>query len=160
MPKPDWKEEIASCFDDLRILEKCRTEVDAKFAHFYEFVARPAFEALAEQFKPHRIRCAFGRSRDNRFHFEATFPGRREPQFEYCLWVPPRAVELSFMLTLQGRPFPGGAIQEKTFPFLKSAAAADILRLDKDDLAHDVVARYKRFVTGAAITPEGPTEGT
>ena len=158
MAKPDWKNEIGSCFDDLRILEKCRAEVDAQFAHFYESVAEPAFQGLADEFKRHKVRCSFERAKENHFRFEASFPGSREPQFEYSLWVPRKAVELSLMLTVQGRLSPGGPIKEKTFPFLKNVTSADILKLDRDDLAHDVVARYKRFVTEAALAPEGATE--
>ena len=154
MTKPDWKEEIASCFDDLHILEKCRAEVASQFEHFYEFVAAPAFRALAEAFAAHKVRCVYRKSRDNRFRLELSFPGRRETQFEYGLWVPPKSVELKFMLTVQGRSSPSGKILEKTFPFLKTIPAAEILNLDKDDLAHDVVARYKRFVTEAAISPD------
>ena len=48
---------------------------------------------------------------------------------------------------------PQSKIMEKTFPFLQSLAVEDILAMASDDLAHDFVARYKRFVTEAALTP-------
>jgi hypothetical protein len=158
MAKPEWKSEIGSCFDDLRILEKCRAEVDAHFMRFYESVAEPAFRALADEFRLYKVRCRYGRAKGNRFHFEASFPGRREPQFEYALWVPPKAVEFSLLLTVQGRTAPIGKIMEKTFPFLQSLPVGDILAMLSDDLAHDFVARYKRFVTQAALTPDGAPE--
>ena len=42
----------------------------------------------------------------------------------------------------------------KALRVLRKARPEEILKLDKDDLAHDVVARYKRFVTDAAINPD------
>ncbi len=158
MVKPEWTYEIGSCFDDLRILEKCRAEVDAHFIRFYESVAEPAFRALADELKRHKVRCRYGRAKDNRFRLEASFPGRREAQFEYALWVPPKAVEFSLQLTVQGRTAPFGKIMEKTFPFLQSLPVEDILAMVPEDLAHDFVARYKRFVTEAALTPDGAPE--
>jgi hypothetical protein len=153
MAHPEWKSEIGSCFDDLRILEKCRSEVDAHFVRFYESVAEPAFRALAGDFKGYKVRCRYELDKANRFRLEVSFPGRREPQFEYSLWVPPKAVVFSLQLTVQGRTAPQGKIMEKTFPFLQSLAVEDILAMASDDLAHDFVARYKRFVTEAALTP-------
>jgi hypothetical protein len=158
MAKPEWKSEIGSCFDDLRILEKCRAEVGAHFTRFYESVAEPAFLDLAGEFKRYKVRCRYERTKDNHLRLEASFPGRREAQFEYSLWVPPKAVEFSLRLTVQGRTAPRGAIMEKTFPFLPSLPVKDILAMLPEELAHDFVARYKRFVTDAALTPDGAPE--
>jgi hypothetical protein len=153
--KPDWKDEISACFDDLRILERCRAEVDEQFAYFSDSIVEPAFAGVAEEMKSHRVRCRFWRTRDKALHFQADFPGGRESQFEYILAVPDKAVELTLTLTVRGRPSPDGEVQEKSFPFLIRTPAAEILKMDKDDLAHDIVARYKRYVTESAIDMSG-----
>ena len=117
-----------------------------------------AFIVLAGEFKRFKVRCRYERAKDNLCRIEASFPGRREPQYEYSLWVPPKAVVFSLQLTVQGRTAPRGKIMEKTFPFLQSLPIEEILAMLPDDLAHDFVARYKRFVTAAALTPDGTPE--
>ncbi len=153
--KPDWKDEIKACFDDLRILERCRAEVDGQFAALSDGVVEPAFAGVAEELKGYHVRCKFWRTKEKSLHFQAAFPGLAETQFEYILSAPARAVELALTLTVRGRPSPGADMQERSFPFLPRTPAAEILKLDKDDLAHDIVARYKRFVTEAAIDIAG-----
>jgi hypothetical protein len=153
--KPDWKEDIRACFDDLRILERCRIEVSGQFAYFSDAIVEPAFAGVAEELKAHRVRCKFWRTGDKALHFQAAFPGGRETQFEYILSVPPKAVELTLTLTVRGRPSPAGETEEKSFPFLPRTPADEILKMDKDDLAHDIVARYKRYVTESAIDISG-----
>jgi hypothetical protein len=153
--KPDWEDEIRACFDDLRILERCRNEVDGQFAYLSDAAVEPAFAGVAEALKGFGVRCKYWRTREKALHFQAAFPGRSEVQFEYVLAVPAKAAELTLVLTVRGRPSPGGAIQEKSFPFLTRTPAAEILKMDKDDLAHDIVARYKRYVTEAAIDISG-----
>jgi len=154
MTNSDWRNEIKACFDDLRILEKCRAEVGEQFAHFSDFVTESAFAGVAEEFKSYGVRCKYWRTRDNKLHFQAAFPGRKETQFEYVLWVPRKAVELTLMMTVKGRPSPTGEFLEKSFPFLKKTPPAEILKMNRDDLAHDIVSRYKHFVTKSAITPD------
>jgi hypothetical protein len=153
--KPDWKDEIRTCFEDLRILERCRAEVDGQFAYLSDAVVEPAFAGVAGELKRHRVRCRYWRTRDRALHFQASFPGRKETQFEYILSVPARAVELVLTLTVRGRPLPSAEVQEKSFPFLPRTSAAEILKMDKDDLAHDIVARYKLYVTESAIDLPG-----
>lgn len=155
MTKPDWKEEIRSCFDDLRILERCRAEVNHQFAYFSDAVVEPAFAGVAAELRLHKVRCKFWRTRDKTLHFQASFPGRSETQFEYILSAPKRAVELVLTLTVRGRPSPETEAQEKSFPFLPRTSASEILKMDKDDLAHDIVARYKLYVTESAIDWSG-----
>jgi len=152
---PGWKDEIRSCFDDLRILERCRREVDDQFAALSERVVEPAFAGVAEELKAYKVRCKHWRTREKSLHFQAAFPDLTETQFEYILSTPAKAVDLILTLTVRGRPEPGAAIQERSFPFLPRTSAAEILKMDKDDLAHDIVARYKRYVTESAIDVAG-----
>ncbi|MDD8025374.1 MAG: hypothetical protein PHI34_02590 [Acidobacteriota bacterium] len=155
MTKPDWKDDIQACFDDLRILERCRNEVDGQFASLSDTAVEPAFAGVAEELKRYGVRCKYWRTREKALHFQAAFPGRSEVQFEYILSAPAKAVDLTLVLTVRGRPSPGGETQEKSFPFLPRTPAVEILKMDKDDLAHDIVARYKRYVTEAAIDISG-----
>ncbi len=39
MAKTDWKDELASFMDDLRVVDECKVEAPEKFNQFCEFIA-------------------------------------------------------------------------------------------------------------------------
>jgi len=51
MPERDWKEALAKCFEELRVIEECKGETPENFKQFCEFIAEPAFESLAEELR-------------------------------------------------------------------------------------------------------------
>jgi hypothetical protein len=154
MDKSDWKQDLQTCFEDLQVIDRCRIEAVAQFDQFCDYVAEPAFEALTDEFIRYGIRCRSAWVKGVSIAFEAKFPRSKEDQFHYILWLPKNAVELKMKLTLRGRKGPGVALEEKTMAFLAKAPAAEILRIDKDALAQDVVARYKKFLYETAVISE------
>ena len=44
----DWRSDLTACFEDLKVVERCREEALEHFSQFCEFVAEPAFESLAD----------------------------------------------------------------------------------------------------------------
>ena len=44
MAKTDWKDELASFMDDLRVVDECKVEAPEKFNQFCEFIAESSFE--------------------------------------------------------------------------------------------------------------------
>lgn len=154
MDTSDWRSDLRSCFEDLQVIERCRGEVVAQFDRFCDYVAEPAFEILTEEFDRYEIKCRSTWTKGASIHFEIRFPRSKEDQFHYILWLPKNAVELKLKLTLRGRKAPGGPMEEKTVLFIDKAPAKDILAIDRDALAQDVVARYKKFLYETAVISE------
>jgi hypothetical protein len=154
MDAPGWKQDLRSCLDDLRVIDRCRGEAVGQFERFCDYVAEPAFKALAEEFEGYEIKGQAIRIVGSSIQFEIRFPKSHEDQFHYALWLPNNAVELKMKLTIRGRKAPGGPMEEKTLPFLPKASASEILRIGQDELAQDVVARYKKFLYETAVLAE------
>ena len=51
MAKTDWKDELASFMDDLRVVDECKVEAPEKFNQFCEFIAESSFEGLSEEWR-------------------------------------------------------------------------------------------------------------
>ena len=52
----DWKDELASYFEEYNILEVSKVETLENFEHFSEFVAEPAFESIQEELKVYHVK--------------------------------------------------------------------------------------------------------
>jgi hypothetical protein len=156
MPKipGDWRSDLTTCFDDLKVVERCREEALEHFAQFCEFIAEPAFEALAGEFLKFKLKSRFWKVEGKSVHFEVRFPRSPGDQFQYILWMPKNSVELKLRLTVKSRRTPEGEFKERTIPFIQHVPPKEILGLDRDALAHDVVARYKKFVYETAALAE------
>lgn len=57
-------------------------------------------------------------------------------------------------LTIKSRKTPFVPLEERTVPFIENASPKEILQLDKDFLAQDVVVRYKKFLYESAVATE------
>jgi hypothetical protein len=123
MENPQWKIDLRSCFEDLLVIDRCRGEAEAQFERFCDYIAEPAFEALAEEFARYEVKCRSVWVKGVSIEFEIRFPKSKEDQFHYILWLPKHAVELKLKLTLRGRRAPGGPVEEKTMPFIAKVAA-------------------------------------
>jgi len=154
MDKTDWKEDLKGCFLDAKVLEKCREEAVEHFDQFCEYVAEAAFEALAEEFAGYQVKTRSWKVQGKSIHLEIRFPRSRVDQFHYILWMPKNSVELRLKLTVKWRRTPLGTLEEKTVPFIEKSSPSDILKIDKDALAQDVIARYRKYVYETAVTPE------
>jgi len=154
MDRADWKEDLKGCFLDAKVLEKCREEAVEHFDQFCEYVAESAFEALAEEFLGYQVKTRFWKVQGKSIHLEIRFPRSRVDQFHYILWMPRNSVELKLKLTVKWRRTPLGTLEEKTVPFLEKASPTEILKIDKDALAQDVIARYRKYLYETAVVPD------
>jgi len=154
MIKPGWREDLKACFVDTRILEKCREEALEHFDQLCDFVIEPAFEDLTEEFLGYQVKTKFWKDRGKSIHLEIRFPKSRIDQFHYILWMPKNSVELKLKLTVQWRKTPLGKLEEKTVPFVENVSPNEILKIDKDTFAQDVIARYKKFLYESAVLTE------
>jgi len=146
MNDQDWKSDLAACFEDLQVISKCRAEALERFIEFCEYVAEPAFEALGQEFLRFGVKTKFRTIAGVSTHLEIRFPRSRVDRFHYVLWMPKNSVELLLKLTVRGRRAPNGPLEEKTVPFIQKVEAKEILKLEVDALAQDVIARYRKFL--------------
>ena len=154
MDRADWKVDLKGCFIDAKVLEKCREEAFEHFDQFCEYVAEAAFEALAEEFLGYQVKTRSWKVQGKSIHLEIRFPRSRVDQFHYILWMPRHSVELKLKLTVKWRRTPLGTLEEKTVPFLEKASPTEILKIDKDSMAQDVIARYRKYLYETAVAPE------
>jgi hypothetical protein len=154
MKKADWQDDLTTCFEDLKVVARCREEALEHFERFCDYVVEPAFEALVEEFQTYQVKARFWKVRGRSIHLDVRFPKSSVDQFHYILWMPRNAVELRLKLTVKFRKSKQGPLEEKTIPFIENVPPAEILKLDQDALAQDVVARYKKSLYEAAAATD------
>jgi hypothetical protein len=154
MDDKNWKSDLKACFEDLQVIEKCRAEALERFIEFCEYVAEPAFEALEEEFLRFGVKTRYRTIRGVSTHLEIRFPRSRVDQFHYILWMPKNSVELMLKLTVRGRRTPPGPLEEKTVPLIRNVEAKEILRLEIETLAQDIIARYRKFLFEGVLDSE------
>jgi hypothetical protein len=150
----DWRSDLTGCFEDLKVVQRCRAEALEQFSQFCEFVAEPAFEVLAEEFLQYKVKSRFWKAEGKSIHFEVRFPRSQTDHFHYILWMPKNSVELKLKLTIKSRKTPQSELEERTVPFIEKVPPNEILGLDRDALAQDVVARYKKCLYESAAATE------
>jgi hypothetical protein len=150
----DWRSDLTTCFEDLKVVERCREEALDHFAQFCEFVVAPAFESLTGEFLQYKVKSRSWQVKGRSIHFEIRFPRSQTDQFHYILWMPKNSIELKLKLTIRSRKTPLSPLEERTLPFIEKVPPKEILALDKDSLAQDVIARYKKFLYEAAAASE------
>ncbi len=143
MGNRDWKERLASVFEDLRIIENSKEETVRDFEQFCEFIAEPAFETLAEELKHYGIRSRLRKSREKEIEFEMSFPHSRKAKFRYILILPQNSLELRLRLRLRARKKKGDAFEESEIPFMENLRPSEILKLSKEDIINDFIEKYR-----------------
>lgn len=68
--------------------------------------------------------------------------------------MPRNSVELKLKLTTRARKSRFGPLEEKSVPFIENVPPKEILKLDKESLAQDVVARYKKLLYETAVVSD------
>lgn len=154
MGNENWKTDLRTCFENIRVLERCKKEARNHFGQFCEFIAEPAFEALVEELKEYEIRARFRKSKQDAISFQADFANSRVDNFDYTVLLPKNSVELKLILRIRGRKARKGALEEKEEPFMPQFSPADILKVTKEELLQDVIERYKDFNFEALVSPE------
>ncbi len=154
MAKTDWKDELASFMDDLRVVDECKVEAPEKFIQFCEFIAESSFDSLSEELKNYGIKSKVRKEIRKSIGFEVNFPKSRVDNFHYIIRLPKNALDLKLRLLIRVRKNKKSQIEEKEVPFMKHIKPSEVLKLPKEELIQDVIKNYKRFIYEALIHPE------
>ncbi len=154
MAKTDWKDELTSFMDDLRVVNECKVEAPEKFNQFCEFIAESSFEGLSEELKSYGIKSKVRKEKGKSIGFKGTFPKSRVDNFHYIRRLPKNALDLKLRLLIRVRKNKKSQIEEKEMPFMKHIKPSEVLKLSKEELIQDVIKNYKRFIYEALIHPE------
>ncbi len=154
MAKTDWKDELASFMDDLRVVDECKVEAPEKFNQFCEFIAESSFEGLSEELRNYGIKSKVRKEKGKSIGFDVNFPKSRVDNFHYIICLPKNALDLKLRLLIRVRKNKKSQIEEKEVPFMKHIKPSEVLKLPKEELIQDVIKNYKRFIYEALIHPE------
>jgi hypothetical protein len=154
MPDEKWKDQLRTYFEHLRIIEKCKHDTLENFDQFTEFIAEPAFESLEEELKPHGIRVSFFKEKGASLTFDISFPRSKETNFSYIILLPRNSVELKLNRKTSGRPAPRALTMEEFGPFFEGLSSVEIMKLSKERLLEDIIARYRDFRFRSLTMPE------
>ncbi len=154
MPEKDWRDSLRACFENIEILERCKAETDENFRQFCEFIADPAFEALAEELKTYGVRARFGTSRGKSTWIQFNFPGSRVDHFHYVISLPKNAVELKLRLNIKGRKTAKSPLLEEEKPFFEGLPPAKVMKISKDELIAHIIEHYRDFILKALTSSD------
>lgn len=154
MGKINWKTELTHHFDSLRVIERCQTETIGYFNQFCEFIAEPAFESLADELALFRIKSRQKKNKDRDIRFSVCFPGTKDDQLHYRISLPKNAVELRLKLQVKARRTPTADYQTTDEDFMPGLFPLEVLKMDKDDVIHDIIEHYRRFCYAALTSPD------
>lgn len=146
MNNSDWKDKLASFFEDIKIIEKCKEQTLKDFDQFCEFIAEPAFESLIEELQKQRIKSKYRRSKKKSIDFQINFPGSRIDQFHYIIYLPKNSIELRPGLLTKGRKSKEGRLETTERAFLEESKPEELLKLPKEKVIIDVIEHYKNFI--------------
>ncbi|MCJ7589518.1 MAG: hypothetical protein MUQ00_16715 [Candidatus Aminicenantes bacterium] len=154
MPDEKWKDQLRTYFEHLRIIEKCKHDTLEHFAQFTEFIAEPAYEALEEELKPHGTRVGFRKDKGSSLVFDISFPRSKETNFSYIIMLPRNSVELKLNRKTVGRRTPKALTMEEFGPFFEGLSSIEIMKLTKERLLEDIIARYRDFRFRSLTLPD------
>jgi len=154
MPRSDWKDSLRACFENMEILARCRMETGENFRQFCEFIAEPAFEALAEELKSYGIKARFGTSGGRSTRIQFNFPNSRVDHFHYVISLPRNSVELKLRLQVKGRKTAKGPLLEEEKLFLEGLPPGKVMKISKEELIEDIIKHYRNFTLKALTAPD------
>jgi hypothetical protein len=149
-----WKDHLRSYFENLRIIEKSKSDTLENFNQFCEFIAEPAFEALEQELKSYSIKVRLQKSRGRFIGIKINFPKSKVGNFHYTIWLPKNSVELKLRLKIKGRRNRKDALLEREEAFMSGKTPYDIMKLSKEDLIQDIIDHYRDFLYEALTSPE------
>lgn len=152
--KVDWRKELASHFENVRVIELCQAETIEQFDQFCEFIAEPAFEALTDELAQYRIRSEHVKTKGRSIRFSVCFPGLKDEQFHYRISLPKNAVELRLKLQIKARRTPKAEYQTMEEDFMPGLFPFKVLRMDKDEVVADAVKHFTTFCYTALTSPD------
>jgi len=141
----DWKDDLATFFEDLVIIRHSQQESRGQFDQFCEFIAEPAFEELAEEFKSYKIKTKIRKKKTESIAFQVNFPKSRIENLRYVIYLPKNALELKMRLLTRGRITKKSPLETKDDLFMADVPPGRILKLTKEDLIRNVLENYQHF---------------
>jgi hypothetical protein len=151
MKPDDWKDRLRIFFESVEVLERCKRETQENFKQFCEFIAEPAFEALAEELKTYKIKSKFWTQKGSSTGIQFEFPGGGVESFNYVIVLPKNSVQLKLRLQLKGRKSPKSTLEESEEAFMEKVPPDRVLKISKEELLYDIVERLRNF-TYAVLT--------
>jgi hypothetical protein len=154
MGDTDWKTELRNHFENVRILAKCQHETLIHFDQFCEFIVEPAFENLAEEIASFGVKLKFQKTKGRDIRLSLSFPGSKDEQFQYKIFIPKNAVELKLGLATKGRKNLKSDFKTKEADFMPRLSPAEVLKMTKEDVILDVLEHYRNFSYEALTSPD------
>jgi hypothetical protein len=149
MSSADWKDRLRMFIDSVSVLERCKYETRENFKQFCEFIAEPAFEALAEEMKEYKIKTKFWTEKAKSTGIRMDFPDSRVPSFYYIISLPQNSVQMKLSLQVKGRTSPDGPSQETNGVFMEKVPPEKVMKIGKEELLDDIVEHFKNYVFAA-----------
>ena len=149
----DWKEDLATFFEEYAIIETSKKETLDDFDQFCEFIAEPAFENFSAALRHFGITSKSQRTRGKSITFKINFPGSRIDNFHYAICLPKNSIELRLTLRIIGRKNKRSVMEENPLPFMDGINPAGVLKLKKEDIILDIIRLYRDFVLESLTTP-------
>lgn len=153
MVADDWKDRLRIFFDSIDVLERCKLETQENFMQFCEFIAEPAFEALAEEMKEYKVKCRFWTRRGKSTGIRFEFPGSGVDSFQYIISLPKNSVQMKLRLQIKGRKSPQAPTDESEEAFMERIPPDKVMKISKEELLSDIVERFKNY-TYEALTSD------
>jgi hypothetical protein len=151
MTADDWKDRLRIFFESIDVLELCKHETRDNFKQFCEFIAEPAFEALAEEMKGYKVKCKYWTQKGKSTGIQFNFPGGTVDSFHYVISLPKNSVQLKLRLQIKGRKSPKAPLEESEEAFMEKVTPDRVLKISKEELLNDIVERFRNY-TYAALT--------
>jgi hypothetical protein len=150
MAADDWKESLRIFFESIDVLVRCQHETRENFKQFCEFIAEPAFEALAEEMKQYKVKSKFwiNRGKSTGIQFDTPAGGN---SFQYIISLPKNSVHLKLRLQIKGRKSAKAPLEESEQTFMEKVPPDRVLKISKEELLNDVVERFRDY-TYALLT--------
>jgi hypothetical protein len=154
MDKKDWRDSLRACFESTGIIEGCQSETSQNFTQFCEFIAEPAFEALADELKAYGIKVKYGIERGKSITIRLPSPQSKADNFEYTIVLPKNSVDLKLSLRIKEKKTPKGPWEEREEPFMERVLPSKVMKITKEELLEDIIEHYKNFTYRALTAPD------
>jgi hypothetical protein len=153
MTADDWKDRLRIFFESIDVLERCKVETRQNFMQFCEFIAEPAFEALAEEMKGYKIKSKFWTLKGKSTGIQFDFPSSGVDSFHYVITLPKNSVQMRLRLQIKGRKSPKAPLEEFEEVFMEKVPPDRVIKIGKEELLNDIVERFRNY-TYAALTSD------
>ena len=142
----DWRQTLAECFDDIRILESSQKEAKEDFDSFCAVIAFPAFENLKDELEGHKVGAKILRIKGQSITLQVSYAKSNICQFQYTIVLPKSSVQLRLVSRTGGRRNKKALLEETETPFLGGISPARVMELSEEELILDVIEHYQNFL--------------